>query len=123
MTPIRRLVAGAALTGLAPLGVLGCGSTLPSPPLGGHVGDTSIVVPFPPPPVRVDVVPDEPPAMGHPVWVDGQWTWHATRWVWQAGEWVDLQPHQVYAPPLLVRLSDGDLHWFPGAFRAGEPSR
>jgi hypothetical protein len=102
--------AGACLVAVA------CGSTLPTPPLGDHIGDTSVVVPFPPPPMRVDVVADPPAGMKHPVWIDGEWTWHATRWVWQAGEWIDLEPRQVYARPTIVRLSDGNLHWFAGSF-------
>ena len=96
--------------------LLGCAPALPTPPSGEHVGETPVLVPFPPPPARADIVPDMPKAMKKPVWVDGQWMWHATRWVWEPGQWVDLPPKQIYARPTIVRLSDGKLHWFAGAF-------
>jgi hypothetical protein len=55
--------------------------------------------------------------MKRPVWVDGQWKWHGSRWTWEPGSWVDLPDNRVYAPPTLVYLSDGNLHWFAGAWR------
>jgi hypothetical protein len=55
--------------------------------------------------------------MKRPVWVDGEWKWHGSRWTWEPGGWVDLQDNRVYAPPTLVYLSDGNLHWFAGAWR------
>ena len=90
---------------------------VPVPPTGAHIGEEAVEVPYPPPAARVDMLPVAPHGMLHPVWVDGQWMWHAGRWVWHPGEWADLQVGQVYEPPTLLYLSDGNLHWFAGAFR------
>lgn len=77
-----------------------------------------IVVPFPPPPARAEVIGD-PPAEGA-AWVDGQWLWRGRRWVWSPGCWaVDLAPDLVYSPPYVVRRSDGALLWYEGVLRPG----
>lgn len=94
-----------------------CLPPLSGPPLGPQEQADPVVVPFPPPPARVDVVPDPPSELKTPVWVDGQWLWRGRRWVWEGGEWVDLVPGQVYAKPIVVRRSDGQLVWFEGTFR------
>lgn len=80
-----------------------------------------MVVPFPPPPAKPDVIVDPSSDYKNPVWIDGQWFWRGGRWSWQPGEWVDLQPNRVYAMPRVVRRSDGELVWFEGTFRAGNP--
>jgi hypothetical protein len=99
----------------------GCIPSLPTPPTASHnennADDVSVVVPYPPPPARVDLVLTRPAEMKSPVWVDGEWKWHGSRWMWEPGSWVDLEPNRVYAPPTLVYLSDGSLHWFAGAWR------
>lgn len=94
-----------------------CLPPLAGPPLGPQEQADPVLVPYPPPPARVDVVPDPPPELKTPVWVDGQWFWRGRRWVWESGEWVDLLPGQVYAKPIVVRRSDGQLVWFAGTFR------
>ena len=100
---------------LASMGLVACASTLSVPDYGAPRGEP-IVVPFAPPPARVDVIADPPPELSRPVWVDGQWLWRGGRWVWEPGEWVELDPETVYARPRVVRRSDGQLVWFEGAF-------
>jgi hypothetical protein len=106
------LVAASALTACAQ-------SLLPTPRLGDHVKakDVPVVVPYPPPPARVDIVPKEPP---NSVWVDGQWEWQARRWVWRPGAWEIAPPHACYAPPLTNRSSDGTLWWYEGRWHSEE---
>jgi hypothetical protein len=101
------------------LGGLGaCGdATLPTPKLGSHSGDELIVVPYPPPPARVEIIPARP-ADKRSVWIDGEWVFQAQRWTWQAGRWVVPDPRAYYAPPTTVRLSDGTLVWFAGTWHA-----
>lgn len=76
-----------------------------------------VVVPYPPPPAKVDVIVEAPSTMANPAWLDGQWKWRGRRWLWEPGRWVDLAPGQVYAPPFVVRRSDGELLWYVGVLR------
>lgn len=95
---------------------MGCIPPIATPPLTSHEGETPIEVPYPPPPARVDVIADAP-AGEDVVWVDGEWVWRGRRWIWEAGEWVTLAPDKGYAPPRVVRRSDGTLVWFEGSIR------
>jgi hypothetical protein len=47
----------------------------------------SLVVPYPPPPAKVETMPPAPtnPAC---VYLDGQWTFGSRDWQWVAGAWV-----------------------------------
>lgn len=103
---------------------VGCGFTVPTPKTGPHESEEPIEVPFPPPPARVELIPKPPEAKKKvAVWVDGAWEWKGHRWVWLAGDWEVPQPNSYYAPPMTVRLSDGTLAYFPGAWKgvAGAP--
>lgn len=96
---------------------IGCGATpLAVPPSGPHVDEEPIVVPYPPPPARVEIVPAPPKNVAEPVWIDGEWEWHARRWVWSAGRWEASRPGAYRAPPTTVALSDGTLAYFPGTW-------
>jgi hypothetical protein len=97
-----------------------CSAKLPVPPLGPHTGDTPVIVPYPPPAARVEIVP---PGLPEQVWIDGQWEWQARRWVWRAGVWEKPVPAATYAPPVTVRLSDGTLAWFEGRWHAPDVSK
>lgn len=114
MTPLRRRVGGALLG--ATIGLAGCGSSLPGPRLGPHANDPPTLVPFPPPPVRVDVVPPPPSNATDLVWIDGQWTWSVSRWVWVRGYWTEQRPDQHYAMPVFYRNPNDELLWFEGTF-------
>lgn len=96
-----------------------CGSSLPLPRTGPHLpDDLSVVVPYPPPPARAEVVP--PPGADNLVWFDGEWQWRSRRWVWLAGRWDAMPPGSSYAPATTVRRADGALVWFAGALHAGD---
>jgi hypothetical protein len=97
--------------------LIGCYPALPTPPVASQEGATPVVVPYPPPPARVDIIGDPPVGMDNPVWVDGQWVFRGRRWTWEPGEWQTLKPKSAYAYPRVVRRSDGQLVWFEGTFR------
>lgn len=96
------------------------GSALPTPTIGPHEGDELTVVPYPPPPARVEIVPERPRDQ-RAVWIDGEWTFQAHRWSWQSGRWELPPPSAHYAPGATVRLSDGTLVWFAGTWHTPKP--
>ncbi|WP_437905787.1 YXWGXW repeat-containing protein [Sorangium sp. So ce327] len=101
---------------LASLLVLaGCGGSLPLPPTGPHLpSETMVVVPYPPPPARVEIIsPSERPG---DVWIDGEWQWRSRRWAWQQGRWEPVPPGAYFAPATTVRRADGSLVWFAGVW-------
>lgn len=98
-------------------------SSLRLPKTGPHIGEEPVFVPYPPPPARVQVVPDRPKEEPDAVWVDGQWTWKARRWVWQAGAWQTPLKDGYYAPPTTVMLSDGTIAYFAGAWRKADEKK
>ncbi len=105
--------ARASLHLLALLALTGCAS-LPQPRPGRHEGETPIPVPSMPDPGKPQVIPERPPALAHPVWIDGQWAWTGARWQWKEGGWEEQAPDRYYAPPIYVRLDDGSLVYLPG---------
>ena len=94
--------------------VAACGSPLPLPPLGPHLSESFIIVPYPPPPAHVEIIPEPPTTAVDMVWVDGEWRWKGRRWVWNGGQWQLPQPGAYFAFGTTVRLSDGTLAWFAG---------
>ncbi len=105
----------------APLGLLfallvGCGSSLPLPPTGPHLPDEpAVVVPYPPPPARVEIIAP-PQGPNQVVWVDGEWQWKSRRWAWLPGRWEPARQGGYYAPATTVRRADGSLVWFAGVW-------
>jgi hypothetical protein len=109
---------------LAGIALAACSRALPAPRMGPHVGDEPITVPMSPPAGKVEIVPPKPETMKDPVWIDGQWDWNGRRWVWKDGGWEDQKEHppgSYYAPPATVRLADGTLVYFRGAWKDGAP--
>jgi hypothetical protein len=104
-----------ALTVLVALSLFGCAKGLPLPEMGPHVSEAPVVVPYPPPPARVEIVTPRPSVRD--VWVDGEWLWRGRRWVWQRGEWTVPPPNSYYAPPVTLRQPDGTLTYFRGGWR------
>lgn len=100
-----------------------CSRGLPAPTTGPHVGEDPVPVPDEPPPGKVEIVPDQPAGMKHPVWIDGEWTWRGHRWVWKAGGWQDAPTGMYYAPPRTVRLGDGTLVHFGGLWKPNPPAK
>jgi hypothetical protein len=109
----------AAALAFAVLALVACGSTVPVPKSGPHVDEEPILVPYPPPPARVEVIPAPPANVKGAVWIDGEWLWKGSRWVWQGGQWQAPYPDGYYAPPATLRLADGSLVYFAGAWKTG----
>jgi hypothetical protein len=97
------------------LAPFGCGESLPRPPSGPQPPDVFAEVPYPPPPGRVEMVPDRPNKTA--VWIDGQWTWLGRRWFWEPGGWVEADPRTYFARWALERRSDGRLYFAPSRWR------
>jgi hypothetical protein len=111
-----------AITALAALTLAACSRALPAPPLGAHdEAETFSVVPYPPPPGRVEIIHPASPGMKKPVWIDGEWLWKGQRWVWKPGEWAVPPAGQRYAPPATVFLGDGSIVHYAGAWRPDRP--
>jgi len=89
-----------------------CGATLPQPEYITNQSKEWVVVPYPPPPARVEVIPPSPAFAA--VWVDGQWTW-VGRWEWQKGRWVNL-PLPVRFAPWAVRVRADGMWVFAAAY-------
>ena len=93
----------------ASLAALACGSQLPVPPTGAHQGsgaNPAMIVNHPPPPVRIECVPEQP--REECVWVDGSWRWAGRRWEWLPGAWVEPPMGCYYAPAYAEWLARGD---------------
>ncbi len=102
--------------------LLSCGgSVLPVPPIGPHMNEEAVLVPYPPPAARVEIVPPKPPELdGDAVWVDGEWQWKGRRWIWQGGQWQIPVEGGYWAPATTVRLPDGKLAYFAGTWKSKE---
>jgi hypothetical protein len=99
-----------------------CGPSLPVPPVGPHVGDEPVEVPYPPPPAVPEIIPEN--KLGKKaVWVDGEYQWAGDAWAWQAGRWEVPSPDSYFARPQGLRMSDGRLMWFYGAWHPAEEAR
>jgi len=99
---------------LLALSLTSCGSRRATAPRGAHPQNAAVVVPYPPPPAKVEEVPAQPDARC--VWTDGYWDF-SDRWEWQPGEWVVPQTHCRLAPVELRRQAGQLWHakprWYP----------
>jgi hypothetical protein len=102
--------------GAAALVVAACSSELPRPPYVAHSSAALEPVPFPPPPARVEFVPEEP--VDGAVWVDGQWQWLGRDWAWVYGSWVIPPKGARYSPWGSIRDREGKLYYAPGTWRS-----
>ena len=94
--------------------LVACGSRAIEAPTGAHPANDAVVVPYPPPPAKVEELPLQPAPRC--VWTDGFWEF-SDRWEWQAGEWVVPAPHCRLAP-VELRRRGGQLwyarpRWYP----------
>ncbi|RYZ08354.1 MAG: hypothetical protein EOO73_07845 [Myxococcales bacterium] len=87
--------------------LIGCGGSLPAPPLTEHPLAAYAEVPYPPPAALAETVPDKPKA--DVVWVDGEWVFHGEGYVWRRGGWVTAPPKSKFAPWHSWYRSDGRL--------------
>lgn len=94
-------------------------SSLPLPKTGPHVGEEAVIVPYPPPPAKVQVIPDRPEKPKDLVWIDGQWLWRSQRWIWQEGKWEEPHKNGYYAIPMTIMVSDGSIRYFAGSWHDG----
>ena len=102
--------------------VFACGSArMPAPIYVSHPTTALLPVRYPPPPARVEFVPEEPKTSGA-VWIDGEWIWQTGRWAWRSGYWIVPPPGAAFSPSTLRRKQDGTLFLAPGAWwsAAGE---
>ena len=95
--------------------MLACSSGLPRPPYSAQKTTDLQEVPFPPPPARVEFVPDQPNA--ECVWIDGEWEWTGRVWTWKRGRWVEPIPNATFSPWTTVRGADGMLYLAGGTWR------
>lgn len=96
--------------------MLACGrGQLPAPSYVGQPQEALVQVPYPPPPARVEFVPDSPD--GDAVWVDGEWVWQGRRYAWKPGRWVRAPSGAAFAPWATVRDSMGGLYIAEGTWR------
>ncbi|MSP24135.1 MAG: hypothetical protein EXR75_03005 [Myxococcales bacterium] len=98
-----------------------CTPHLPTPPDGPHAGDAPLIVPYPPPVARVELIP--PRRRQEAVWLDGAWAWRVDRWSWTRGKWALVpEPGAYYAPPMTVRRRNGELFHFAGQWHRADTS-
>lgn len=108
---IRTVIAGATAGAL-----LACGaSRLPAPDYVKQPTDSLQTATFPPPPARVEWVPEAP--NDDAVWIDGEWSWQGARWAWKPGRWVAPPANAAFAPWTVVRDSQGTLYFAEGKWR------
>lgn len=91
------------------------GKSVTTPKYVSHPQSALAEVPFPPPPSRVEFVPEKPD--DDSVWIDGEWTWRGRRYAWKPGRWVKPVPNAAFAPWTTVRDAMGTLFLAKGAWR------
>jgi hypothetical protein len=95
-----------------------CSGRIPHPPYATHPPEALVEVDYPPPPARVESVPERP--VKGAVWLNGEWSWTGRRWGWKPGGWVVVPAGAKYAKLALVRRSDGKLFAAQGTWRNDE---
>jgi hypothetical protein len=95
-----------------------CGSRIAQPPTAAQPSSALVEVDYPPPPARVEMVPQKP--SDDAVWVNGEWLWTGRRWSWRPGMWVVSPRNAAYARRVLVRRGDGKLYFAAGTWRNAE---
>jgi hypothetical protein len=71
-----------------------CSSRLPAPRTLPPMADAFVEVPYPPPPARVESIPEKPREGA--VWIDGQWSFFGNAWRWENGGWVMPPPNGYF---------------------------
>jgi hypothetical protein len=98
------------------LSLAACTESVAHPPYAPQPTNALVEVDLPPPPGRVESIPERP-SKRDVVWVDGEWTWHRARWAWKPGRWVATPAGGKFMPWVFVRGPDGRLWYAPGAWR------
>lgn len=94
---------------------LACGSRAVPPAYTAQPTSALVMVPYPPPPARAEIVPKRPNDAA--VWVDGEWVWQTRRWAWRRGRWVVPPAGARFAPWTTVRDGEGNLYVASGVWR------
>lgn len=113
---MRRLGVGAGLAVTIAAAMLACGAArLPAPAYVQQPTSALEPVTFPPPPARVEYVPQIPKDSA--VWIDGEWSWQGRRWAWKPGRWVTPPENAKYSPWTAARDKLGNLYVAEGRWR------
>jgi hypothetical protein len=92
----------------------GCGGSVRTVPMIHEPGGFAEVG-FPPPPAKVELLPEDP---GSPcAWQDGFWEWRSSAWAWIPGKWVWHVDGCFFSPPAAVwttGMGAGTLRYRPG---------
>lgn len=114
---MRRIAIALGASVALAAGMLACGSRrLPPPRWVSQPTSALVQVPYPPPPARVEFIPDQP--RDDAVWIDGEWVWQGRRYAWKPGRWVVPPPNAAFAPWTAVRDRLGTLYLAQGTWRA-----
>lgn len=92
-----------------------CSSSVKPPPYTNQPTSALVQVPYPPPPARVEQIPQQPNDQA--VWIDGEWVWQTRRWAWRKGRWVIPPEGARFAPWTTVRDVTGTLFVATGTWR------
>jgi hypothetical protein len=96
----RATLAGAGTLLLGEALLLACGSrTIASRPVGSEF----IEVDYPPPPARIEEIPEQLAGRPDCRWMDGFFSWQGRRWEWNPGRWV--------VAPAGCERAPGALNW------------
>lgn len=96
-----------------------CGAPrLPAPTMAAHPTSALREVAYPPPPARVESIPERP--NDEAVWIDGEWVWQGGRFSWRRGRWVVPPRGAAYAPWTHVRDARGTLYVAEGTWRGAD---
>lgn len=106
----------AAACAFAAIAPAACTESISHPAYAPQPTSALVEVQIPPPPGRVEAIPDRP-TKGDIVWVDGEWSWHRSRWAWKPGRWVEPPAGGKFLPWVFVRGPDGRLWYAAGGWR------
>ena len=98
--------------------VAACGTRFPGPPVAANNTAAYVVVPYPPPPARIEYIPERPSDTA--LWVDGEWRYRGRRWRWSPGAWFDVPKGVRFAHWASTIRSDGAFVYAPGAWMAAD---
>ncbi len=113
----RRLLAAGVSLSIAGI-LLSCAAPrLPAPTYVGQPTSALQEAAYPPPPARVEHIPDLPKEKEGAVWIDGEWTWQGRRWAWKQGRWVMPPSGGRFSPWTSTRDKTGLYYVAEGKWR------
>ena len=111
----RRLLAAGVSLSIAGI-LLACAAPrLPAPTYVGQPTSALQEAAYPPPPGRVEYIPNLPQEGA--VWIDGEWTWQGRRWAWKQGRWVMPPSGARFSPWTSTRDKTGLFYVAEGKWR------